>query len=151
MANERTVENAFVMAGSVTAAIKNRVHHYDSAGRLLATPAMVLECLKREGRVTVDESMRIEVTTTEKEIAALKARSAQKTARIGMDDMRMHDWELGTDGWGVVLGVSRCKVCGIRSSKENVNGDCVSLGPPEIISDHRIQRRIIHKKRIPQS
>jgi hypothetical protein len=23
-----------------------------------------------------------------------------------------HDWEVGTDGWGVVLGVSRCKKCG---------------------------------------
>jgi hypothetical protein len=24
----------------------------------------------------------------------------------------LHEWEIGVDGWGVVLGVSRCKRCG---------------------------------------
>ena len=23
-----------------------------------------------------------------------------------------HEWEIGNDGWGVILGVSKCKRCG---------------------------------------
>jgi len=35
-----------------------------------------------------------------------------------------HKWE-SRSLWGIIVGVSKCKVCGIRSMRDNLDSECL--------------------------
>ena len=35
-------------------------------------------------------------------------------------DGHCHDWQV-VNAWGVILGVSRCRICGVIATRENIN------------------------------
>ncbi len=39
-----------------------------------------------------------------------------------------HTWETGVSGWGVVVGVSRCRKCGAIAKAEHFTQKSVRLG-----------------------
>lgn len=45
----------------------------------------------------------------------------------------LHQWDVGVDGWGVVLGVSRCKRCATIATQDRLGEKCdgVSTTPVE--------------------
>lgn len=40
-----------------------------------------------------------------------------------------HDWETGR--WGVIVGVSRCRICGVRSRSEDFARRRAAPGSPD--------------------
>ena len=37
---------------------------------------------------------------------------------------RNHDWDAGKDGWGIVFGVSRCKICDEVATQKKLSANC---------------------------
>lgn len=70
------IEKAKLMIASVRAALANGVvHRNPKSGRWLRTETEVIDALRIYGAVDIDESRRVEATTTEAELAKLNAMS----------------------------------------------------------------------------
>lgn len=69
---ERERELAFLLIASVRAALKNNVRHYVENGRLLQAEVEVLEALKEQKKIVLDESERIPITTELEELVLVK-------------------------------------------------------------------------------
>lgn len=67
-------ETALLLIASTEAAILNGVKHYDKNGNFLQTSREIIEELTKSGEVTLDESKRIDLITTEQVLAKLKER-----------------------------------------------------------------------------
>ena len=43
-------------------------------------------------------------------------------------DKHIHDWEIAPGGWGVVIGLSRCKKCGeVATAKDFSRGETAGV------------------------
>jgi hypothetical protein len=59
---------ALLLLASVRAALLNGCRHYDKRGRFLRTELQILSALMADGKITVDESMRVDRTTVDEQM-----------------------------------------------------------------------------------
>lgn len=67
-----SVEDAMVLIASVRAALKNGVVHFNKEGYVLIDEKEIIECMKEEGGVEIDESDRGEIVTVEEVLEQVK-------------------------------------------------------------------------------
>lgn len=66
------MKDALLLLASVRAALKNGVRHYNRAGELLETDLEILQTMRDEKSVRLDESYVVILTTPEEELEDLR-------------------------------------------------------------------------------